>query len=67
MVLNDYLTNRHWLVGEGVTLADLAVGSFLDLREAAQYPVDNYKEIIRWYGNIESLDAWKKSAPVNFS
>ncbi|MBM2830619.1 MAG: Glutathione S-transferase [Gammaproteobacteria bacterium] len=65
-VLNDHLKGRQWLVGNDVTVADYAVGSFLDLKEVAHLPVDKYKEINRWYGDIEKLDAWKKSAPANF-
>ncbi len=65
-VLEHHLKGRDWLVGNHVTLADYAVGSLLDLAEAAHYPVAKYTEIKRWYGNIEKLDAWKKSAPANF-
>lgn len=65
-VLNDHLKEREWLVGDHVTLADYAVGSMLDLASDAHFPVDKYKEILRWYGNIEKQDAWKKSAPANF-
>jgi len=65
-VLNDYIRDRHWLVGEDVTLADFAVASPLDLAEKAHIPVADYDEIKRWYGNIEELDAWKQSAPANF-
>ena len=65
-VLDDHLKGRQWLVGKDVTVADYAVGSLLDLTELAHLPVKKYKEVNRWYGNIEKLDAWKKSAPANF-
>jgi len=65
-VLDDYLQGRVWLVGNTVTLADYAVAATLDLAEAAQMPVDKYRNIRRWYGDIEKLEAWKKSAPANF-
>jgi glutathione S-transferase len=65
-VLDDHLRDREWLVGNNLTLADYAVGSVLDLAEAAQMPVEKYQNIRRWYGNIEKQDAWKKSAPANF-
>ena len=66
-VLDHHLKNRDWLVGNNLTVADYATGSVLDLAEAAHYPVDGYSEINRWYGNIMQLEAWKKSAPENFS
>ena len=65
-VLDDHLKGRDWLVGKNVTLADYAVGSMLDLEEAAQIPLEKYRNIKRWYGSLEMLDAWKKSAPSNF-
>lgn len=61
-VLEDHLKGREWLVGNAVTLADFSVGSFLALAEMAQFPMSPYKEIPRWYRNIEQLPAWKSSA-----
>ncbi len=43
-VLDDHLKGREWLVGDNVTLADYSVGSYLDLTEAAQFPVKKYKK-----------------------
>jgi glutathione S-transferase len=63
-VLEDHLKGREWLVGNAVTLADFSVGSFLALAEMAQFPMSPYKEIQRWYRNIEQLPAWKSSAPA---
>ena len=65
-VLDNHLAGRDWLVGKNLTVADYAVGSLLDLTEAAHYPAGKYQEIKRWYGNIMQLEAWKKSAPENF-
>lgn len=62
-VLNEYLVGREWLEGNHVTLADYSVGSFLDLTEMAQYPMEGYDEIKRWYKNIEQLPAWQSSMP----
>lgn len=62
-VLEDYLRGREWLVGGNPTLADFSVGSYLDLTEAAQYPLAAYSEIQRWYRNVEQLPAWQSSAP----
>ena len=65
-VLDDHLGDRKWLVCDDVTLADYAVASFLDHAEIAHMPIDGFKQIQRWYADIEALDAWKKSAPSNF-
>jgi glutathione S-transferase len=50
-----------------VTLADFTVGSYLELAEAAHYPLKPYAEIWRWYRNIESLPEWQRSAPKNLT
>ena len=66
-VLENHLNGRDWLVGNQVTLADLSVGSFLDLAEMAHYPMSNYIQIKRWYNNIEQLAAWQSSTPSKLS
>jgi glutathione S-transferase len=66
-VLEAHLSGRDWLVGDKITIADLSVGSFLDLAEMGQYPMAPYKEIARWYSSIEKLPAWESSAPAKFS
>lgn len=66
-VLEAHLKGREWLVGDHVTLADLSVGSFLDLTEMARYPLASYQEIQRWYKNIQQLPAWQSSEPSKIS
>ena len=65
-VLDNHLKGRDWLIAKDVTLADYAVGSFLDHAEVAHMPIDNFEQIQRWYANIASLEAWQRSAPSNF-
>jgi len=60
-VLEGHLQGRDWLVGDETTLADLSVGSFLDLADMAHYPMAGYHEIQRWYGAIEQLPCWQSS------
>ncbi len=62
-VLDGHLKGRSWLVGARHTLADYSVGAPLALAGAAGYPWGDYAEIQRWYGAIEGLEAWRKSAP----
>ncbi len=65
-VLSRHLKKRAWMVGEGITLADYAVGSYLDLAAPAGYPMAGYAAISRWYAELSEQEAWKKSAPANF-
>ena len=50
-------------MGDDVTLADFSVGAPLTYTEAAQFPIESYGEVRRWYDGLEKLDAWKKTEP----
>jgi glutathione S-transferase len=62
-VLDGHLANRHYLVGDTITLADFAVGSYLHYAVPAQLPLDRYRNITSWYERVESLPAWRDTAP----
>jgi glutathione S-transferase len=61
-VLEQHLKGREYLVGDSFTLADFAVASSLAMNPIAHYPLDLYKEIKRWYADIEKIPAWQSSA-----
>ncbi len=61
LVLNNYLKNRKWLVGDRLTIADFAVGAPMAVAQPSGYPVQNYDEINRWYATIAELPAWQKA------
>lgn len=60
-VLNAHLTGRQWLLDTGLTIADFAVGAPLAMAQAAQYPLGPYTEVLRWYGTLAALPAWKSA------
>ena len=60
-VLNGHLKGRRWLVGDDLTIADFSVGAPMALANAAQYPVEPYPEITRWYAALAALPAWKQA------
>ena len=62
-VLDNALAGRDWLVGEGMTTADVAVASYLCYRDRCAYPMDGYANIARWLGVIEALPAWIEANP----
>jgi glutathione S-transferase len=62
-VLDGHLKGRAYLVGDGLTVADFAVGSFLPGAGAAQMPLDEFPEIRRWYAQLEQLPAWREPFP----
>jgi len=62
-VLNGHLDGRDWLVGDGITLADISVAANLTYAPAVGIDLEPYANIRRWYDSIEAREAWKKSAP----
>ena len=54
-VLEDHLGNRDWLVGDGPTIADIAVYSYVGLVWEGQVSLDPYPAVIAWMRRIEAL------------
>lgn len=54
-VLNQHLASLDYLMGGGLTLADLSV--------AAPLPLAKYSKVRRWYERIAALAAWQQTAP----
>lgn len=62
-VLNQHLESREYLVEDRLTLADFSVAATLGYALSAQLPWDGFANVRTWYGSLETLDAWKKTAP----
>jgi glutathione S-transferase len=60
-VLNESLRGRNWLTGGGLTIADFSIGAWVPAAERLQLPVGKFSEIVRWYGGLASLPAWRAS------
>jgi glutathione S-transferase len=60
-VLNESLRGRNWLTGRGLTIADFSIGAWVPAAERLQLPVGKFSEIVRWYGGLASLPAWRAS------
>jgi glutathione S-transferase len=57
-VLNGYLENKNWLVGERLTLADFSVGGVIPSAKAMDLSISKYPEISRWYDKLSALPGW---------
>jgi glutathione S-transferase len=60
-VLNNSLKGKTWLIGEQLTIADFSVGGLVPSAERMKLPVENFPEILRWYGNLAALPAWRNA------
>lgn len=62
-VLNKHLTNRKWLVGEKLSVADFSVAVTLPYAAKARMPLDEFPEVRRWHDQLNALEAWREPFP----
>lgn len=60
-VLDQHLKGLKFLCGDRLTVADFSVGAALIMAEKAQFPLEPYGEIRRWYAQLTALPAWQKT------
>ncbi|MBU2935908.1 MULTISPECIES: glutathione S-transferase family protein [Pacificibacter] len=58
-VLDTALEGRDWLVGDDVTIADIACCGYLFYPEPFGFKRADWANIDRWLGHIEELPGWK--------
>jgi glutathione S-transferase len=54
-VLDDQLKGRDWLVGEGVTIADIDVYGVIAYAEAGGFKLSDYENLTHWKHRFEAL------------
>jgi glutathione S-transferase len=57
--LDTHLKGRDWIVGDGLTNADLSCCGYLFYPEPFGFDRADWPEIDRWLANIQSLPGWK--------
>ena len=62
-VLDSHLANQFFIVGEKVTIADLAVASHLTYEKPAKLELSDYTHVRTWLERLLSIPAWAKTAP----
>ncbi|KAK3714010.1 hypothetical protein LTR37_008039 [Vermiconidia calcicola] len=60
-VLNDELGKHKFIVGDEVSIADIAIAAPMHLHEASKLPMDKYTNLKRWIAEIEKLPEWQKT------
>ena len=58
-VLERHLAGRDWIVGQGVTIADLSCSSYLYYPEPYGFDRADWPNIDRWLTRIAALPGWK--------
>jgi len=57
--LNAHLLGRDWIVGDGITNADISCCGYLFYPEPFGFDRADWPEIDRWLSNIEATPGWK--------
>ncbi|KPP81884.1 MAG: glutathione S-transferase [Rhodobacteraceae bacterium HLUCCO07] len=58
-VLDTHLAGRDWIVGDGITNADLSCCGYLFYPEPFGFDRKDWANIDRWLANIEGTPGWK--------
>lgn len=61
-VLNQRLQGKPYVVGNGLTLADLTLASSLMYAKQTEVPLAEFPNIEGWLARITALDGWHKTA-----
>lgn len=60
-VLDKHLAGRQWVVGDSLTLADMALAAPLMYHRQASLPLDGYPHLLAWFGRMQQLPAWQQT------
>jgi glutathione S-transferase len=63
-VLDDHLSRRSFLVGDSLSVADLAVAVTLPYADGAKLPIERFPAIQRWHARLNELPAWREPFPA---
>jgi glutathione S-transferase len=62
-LLDEHLSNRKFLVGDTVTLADFVVGGAATYVERGRFPIDDFPHLKAWWTRLHQVPAWKATIP----
>lgn len=57
-IIDAALAHTRWLVGDAVSIADLAVYPYLALSSEARVDISPYANILRWFADVRRLDGY---------
>jgi len=58
-VLEEFLANRSWLVGNRLSYADFRVATALPFANSSKLPVEGYPHILAWHERLRRMAAWE--------
>ena len=58
-ILDAYIKDRQWLLGERISYADFRVATSLPFAERAGLPASEFPNLMRWYAQLLAIPAWR--------
>lgn len=58
-ILDTHLDDRHYLLGDELTLADFAVATTLPYARDAKIPIEEFPAVKSWHDRLMQLPAWQ--------
>ncbi len=62
-VLDAHLTDREWLLGGALSIADFSVAVALPYAEAARMPLAEFPAVRRWHDRLNTFESWRDPFP----
>jgi glutathione S-transferase len=66
-VLDGHLTNRTYVVGEALTLADITLATSLTYEKVLELPIADFQNVRDWFARVTAQDlgeAWARTDPA---
>jgi glutathione S-transferase len=63
-VLDERLHGKEYLVGNGLTIADLTIACSLMYANRTDVPLGDFANVRSWFSRISNTDAWKMTEPA---
>ncbi|HVW69553.1 MAG TPA: glutathione S-transferase family protein [Steroidobacteraceae bacterium] len=60
-VLDAHLTDRRWISGTSLTLADLSIAAAYGCAAPGNAPVAWYANIQKWFARVQRLEVWQRT------
>jgi glutathione S-transferase len=60
-ILDARLAKSDWLVGDNVTIADIAVAAPMHVHRLQRLPLSEHPNLERWMADIEELPCWQRT------
>ena len=60
-ILDARLAKSDWLVGDDVTIADIAVAAPMHVHKLQRLPISEHPNLERWMADVEELPCWQRT------